>query len=75
MKKINDRHWYSIEKIIDELKEDQKNALTANATPTEIADMIYANSSAINDLKAVLEAWKEIFEYPNVSNLKYIFKH
>ena len=75
MKNIDNKHWYSVEKIIDELKEDQKKALTANAKPTEIAEEIQDLEAAIDDLVGVLENWKKVHGYPNISNLKYVFRY
>lgn len=75
MKSIDNKHWYSIEKIIDDLKEDQKKVLNANLTPLEIAEAITSSERAIDNLRELLETWKENYTFPNVTNLKYIYKY
>lgn len=74
MKNLDVKHWYAIEKIMDNLKEEQKATLTSNSTPLEIADTIRNIEMARNTLQHLLENWKEEYGYPNVSNLKYISK-
>lgn len=72
---IDVKHWYSLEKIIDDLKEDQKKALTENETPTKIASRIQNIECAINNISGILYQWKEEYGYPNVSNLKYVHRY
>lgn len=75
METIHVKHWYAVEKIIDEMYKDQKEALSENLEPLEIASKIQNINSAISDMKETLEHWKECFGYPNVSNLKYIDRY
>lgn len=73
--KIDVKHWYAIEAIIDEMYADQKKALTENLKPLEISNKILTLENSISDLKDILEEWKTEYGYPNVTNLKYISKY
>lgn len=75
MEEIDVKHWYAIEKMIDDLKEDQKKALSAKGTPIEIAGNINSCEKAIYDLKDLLEQWKTRYSFPNVTNLKYVYRY